>query len=66
MDMHITSGDGMHGFLCGYVAEIFQYAVHYIFANFKMMSNPALKLKFLKEICIRPLENIYHLHKCSG
>jgi hypothetical protein len=76
MDTHITSGDRMCVCVCvcvksfyvviHYLAGIFQYAVHYIFANFKIISNTRMKTEILTEICMRLLENICHLHECSG
>jgi hypothetical protein len=45
MDTHITRGDRMQPFyvVIHYLAEISQSAVHYIFANFKMISNIRMK-----------------------
>ncbi len=45
MDTHITSGGHIQTLdkVIHYLAEFFQYAVHYIFANFKMMSNTCKK-----------------------
>ncbi len=60
MDTHITSGGHIQTLdkVIHYLAEFFQYAVHYIFANFKMMSNTCKKTDiFLTEICMRLLDN---------
>jgi hypothetical protein len=49
-----------------YLAKFFEYAVHYIFQVSKGYPTPALKLKFLTEICMRLLENSYHLYEYGG
>jgi hypothetical protein len=68
MDTHIISGDPIKLFyvVIHNLAENFQYAVHYIFANFNMMPDTAWKRNFLTEIYMRLLESFHHLHKSSG
>jgi hypothetical protein len=68
MDTHIISGDRIKPFyvVIHNLAEIFQYAVHYVFANFNIIPDTAWKRNFLTEIYMQLLESFHHLHKSSG